>query len=147
MRNCSSAAVVFFGFAVMVAVAIGAAVYVDSCPAAKRAWLGLPKAEARGQVLRGQASWYSTAETHGRATASGERIDDGAYTAACWGVPFGTRLRVTHADRSVVVRVNDRGPAKRLVAAGRVVDLSRAAFAALAPLERGVIPVVIEEVR
>jgi rare lipoprotein A len=97
-------------------------------------------------VIHGTASWYSTAETHGRATASGERLDDGALTAAMWDVPFGTRLRVSMGGRSVVVRVNDRGPARRLVSQGRICDLTRAAFAKLAPLSRGVIPVTVERI-
>lgn len=146
MKDASTGSVVFFALAVMVALAIAVAYYVDSCPAAKAVWLDAPRIEARGQVLRGMASWYSTRECRAL-TASGEPLRDDGMTAACWGVPFGTRLRVTHRDRSIVVRVNDRGPARRLVAAGRVIDLSRAAFARLASLERGVISVTIEEVR
>lgn len=107
------------------------------------AFLLIAAAVACGAPHRPQtASWYSTAESHGR-TASGAPLDDAALTCASWDYPFGTRLRVTHAGRSVVVTVTDRGPARRLYARGRVIDLSKAAFAALADLRRGVIAVEI----
>jgi rare lipoprotein A len=68
----------------------------------------------------GIASIYS-----GGRTANGERMNPGALTAAHRSLPFGTRVRVTnhHTGRSVVVRINDRGPFVR----GRVIDLSPAA--------------------
>lgn len=73
------------------------------------------------------ASWYG--ESHrGRLTANGERFNPDDLTAASWDYPFGTRLLVAVCGRSVVVRVNDRGPAKRL---HRELDLSHAAAAAL----------------
>jgi len=92
--------------------------------------------------LRGLASWYSTHES-GRITASGEPLDDQALTCAAWGWPFGTWLWVEHEGKRVKVRVNDRGPARQLYAKGRVIDLTRAAFQKLAPLDRGVIPVTV----
>jgi rare lipoprotein A len=58
---------------------------------------------------------------------------------------LGTRVVVTHADRSVVVEITDRGPAKRLVKEGRKIDLSRAAFAKLADPDLGLIEVIIEK--
>ncbi|TIT76487.1 MAG: septal ring lytic transglycosylase RlpA family protein, partial [Mesorhizobium sp.] len=69
----------------------------------------------------GRASWYAL---HSR-TASGERMNPAALTAAHRSLPFGTKLRVTNKNngRSVVVRINDRGPFVR----GRVLDLSRGA--------------------
>jgi rare lipoprotein A len=69
----------------------------------------------------GRASWYAL---HSR-TASGERMNPAAMTAAHRSLPFGTRLRVTnrHNGRVVTVRINDRGPFVR----GRVLDLSRGA--------------------
>jgi len=72
-------------------------------------------------VRTGVASYYG-AEFAGRATACGERYDPGALTAAHRSLPFGTRLRVTNLDngRSVVVRVNDRGPAR----SDRILDVS-----------------------
>ncbi|TPK63049.1 septal ring lytic transglycosylase RlpA family protein [Mesorhizobium sp. B2-4-19] len=74
---------------------------------------------AAGQC--GRASWYAL---HSR-TASGERMNPSALTAAHRTLPFGTKLRVTNQNngRSVVVRINDRGPFIR----GRVLDLSKGA--------------------
>ncbi len=63
-------------------------------------------------------------------TANGERFRPMGLTAAMWDVPFNTRLRVTHltTGRSIVVRVNDRGPHRRL---GRLIDLSTGSCRAL----------------
>ena len=63
-------------------------------------------------------------------TANGERFQPMGMTAAIWDVPFNTRLRVTHlvTGRSIVVRVNDRGPHRRL---GRLIDLSTGSCRAL----------------
>ncbi len=73
---------------------------------------------------RGRASWYGPG-FDGRRTASGERFQPQAMTAAHRSLPFGTRVRVTHVStgRSVVVRINDRGPFTK----GRVIDLARSA--------------------
>ncbi|MBZ9675202.1 septal ring lytic transglycosylase RlpA family protein [Mesorhizobium sp. ES1-1] len=78
-----------------------------------------PANAAGGQC--GRASWYAL---HSK-TASGERMNPSALTAAHRTLPFGTRLRVTNQGngRSVVVRINDRGPFIR----GRVLDLSKGA--------------------
>jgi rare lipoprotein A len=72
----------------------------------------------------GKASYYSN-EFAGQRTASGERFNPGALTAAHRTAPFGSHIRVTHLGngKSVVVRVNDRGPFVR----GRIIDLSYAA--------------------
>lgn len=83
-----------------------------------------PAAADAGQHLgSGVASWYGPG-FHGRRTASGERFNPGALTAAHRSLPFGTRVRVVHqgTGQSVVVRINDRGPFGH----GRVIDLSRA---------------------
>ena len=78
----------------------------------------------------------------GRRTANGERMNAGALTAAHKTLPFGTMVRVTHnrTQKSVVVRINDRGPFVR----GRVIDLSAAGARAigmsgLAPVSLAVI--------
>ena len=91
-------------------------------------------------TLRGRASWYGEAH-HGRLTASGERYDMHALTAAHRSLPFGTRLRVVNLanDRTVDVRVNDRGP----VISGRILDLSYGAARALGAVQAGIIPVRI----
>src|SRR3954469_15935559 len=84
-------------------------------------------AEARS-VQSGGASWYGPG-FHGRRTASGERFNSRALTAAHRSLPFGSRVRVTNerTGRSVVVRINDRGP----FVGGRVIDLSKAAAQAV----------------
>lgn len=91
---------------------------------------------------RGVASWYGE-EHRGRITASGEPFNPDHLTAASWFYPLGTRLRIHHGARSVVVRVNDRGPARRLVRQGRVIDLSSAAFRRLAQPNLGLVRVRI----
>lgn len=91
--------------------------------------------------MRGRASWYGPG-FHGRRTASGERFNAGAYTAAHRSLPFGTKVRVTNLrnGRSVVVRINDRGP----YAGGRVIDLSKAAAQAIGMIRSGTAPVRME---
>jgi len=100
----------------------------------------VPSPQPTTVTLTGRASWYGEAH-QGRITASGERYDMHALTAAHRSLPFGTRLRVVNLnnDRSVEVRVNDRGP----VISGRILDLSYGAARALAALQAGVIPVRI----
>ena len=106
---------------------------------------GLALGSARGAEI-GVASWYG-GRHHGGPTASGERFDQNALTAAHPTVPVraGIRLRVTRLDTgaSVVVRVNDRGPARWT---GRAIDLSRAAAARLGMLGRGLARVRIERI-
>ncbi|GLS44353.1 septal ring lytic transglycosylase RlpA family protein [Methylobacterium brachythecii] len=77
------------------------------------------------------ASWYGPGLA-GRPTANGERFNPGGFTAAHRSLPFGTRVRVTnHANgRSVVVRINDRGP----FVAGRSIDLAAGAARAIGVL-------------
>lgn len=87
----------------------------------------------------GMASYYGN-ELAGRRTASGARFNPGGMTAAHRSLPFGTKLRVTHGSRSVVVTVNDRGPFVR----GRVLDLSKGAAQAIGMTGRGVGRVVAE---
>jgi rare lipoprotein A len=86
------------------------------------------------EVGRGVASWYGP-RFHGRRTASGERFDQHALTAAHRTLPFGTIVRVQSLvnGRTVDVRVNDRGPFLRK----RVIDLSRGAAEALGLIESG----------
>jgi rare lipoprotein A len=74
-----------------------------------------------GHSFSGMASFYGNES--GSKTASGQRFNQNALTAAHRTLPFGTKLRVTHGGRSVVVTINDRGPFIR----GRVLDLSTAA--------------------
>jgi rare lipoprotein A len=78
-----------------------------------------------GRSFAGIASYYGNES--GSRTASGQRFNQNAMTAAHRSLPFGTRLKVTHGDRSVVVTINDRGPFIR----GRVLDLSKGAARAI----------------
>jgi rare lipoprotein A len=89
----------------------------------------------------GVASFYTEDEW----TASGERFNTHAMTAAHPTLPFGTRLRVTNVTngRSVVVRINDRGP----FVPGRVVDLSESAAESLGMVERGIVKVKLDVVQ
>ena len=84
------------------------------------------------------ASFYGNES--GSRTASGQRFNQNAMTAAHRSLPFGTKLKVTHGDRSVVVTINDRGPFIR----GRVLDLSTGAARAVGLTSRGVGRVVAE---
>jgi rare lipoprotein A len=91
-----------------------------------------------GRSFSGMASFYGNES--GSRTASGQRFNQEALTAAHRTLPFGTRLRVTHGGRSVVVTVNDRGPFVR----GRVLDLSTGAARAIGLTSAGVGRVVAE---
>jgi rare lipoprotein A len=102
-----------------------------------------PLASRSAEVRTGKASWYGK-RFDGRKTASGERFDAGKLTAAHRTLPFGTWVRVTNLanDRTVVVRINDRGPwSKR-----RVLDLSEAAARKLGMIRAGVARVKFEVV-
>jgi rare lipoprotein A len=132
----------------MTRAATGAGESADSPPAAAP-WDG-PEASVNGpnppasadlkELERGQASWYGP-RFHGRRTASGERYDQYALTAAHKSLPFGTLVRVRSlvTGKEVDVRVNDRGPFVR----GRVIDVSRAAAEALGMMALGVKPVAL----
>ncbi|MDR0451595.1 MAG: septal ring lytic transglycosylase RlpA family protein [Treponema sp.] len=89
----------------------------------------------------GIASWYGQ-EFAGRPTASGEIFNPGQFTAAHPTLPFGTLLKVTnrHNNRSVTVRVNDRGP----FVSSRIIDVSRAAAEQLDIVATGTAPVLVE---
>ena len=95
----------------------------------------------------GKASWYSE-ESPGinERTANNEIFDDSRLTAAMWQVPFNQRVRVTNLKngKSVTVRINDRGPHKRYVKKGRIIDLSKYAFSNIAPLKEGLIHIQLE---
>jgi len=93
-----------------------------------------------GHSFSGMASYYGNES--GSRTASGQRFNQGAMTAAHRSLPFGTKLRVTHGGQSVVVTINDRGPFIR----GRVLDLSTGAARAIGLTSAGVGRVTAEVV-
>jgi len=93
------------------------------------------------KVVQGAASWYGPG-FYGRTTANGERFRKGTLTAAHRTLPFGTKVRVTNLSngRSVVVRINDRGPFKY----HRVIDLAHGAASQLKMMQTGEVPVKLE---
>ncbi|MEH2148531.1 septal ring lytic transglycosylase RlpA family protein [Nostoc sp.] len=104
----------------------------------------LPQQVAVGVVratLRGMASYYGY-DGSGNRTASGQRFNPEEMTAAHRSLPFGTQVRVTNTrnGRSVVLRINDRGPYIR----GRIIDVSAGAARILGMMGSGVAPVHIE---
>ncbi|MCR5813581.1 MAG: septal ring lytic transglycosylase RlpA family protein [Desulfovibrio sp.] len=100
-----------------------------------------PLKDPRGYRAQGIASYYASA-FQGRKTASGERYDQRDLTCAHTTLPFASKVRVTNLrnGRSVLVRVNDRGPFKK----GRIVDLSKAAAQELNMLGQGTAKVLVE---
>lgn len=107
-----------------------------------------PPVPDAGASERGLASWYGVGDGyHGRRTASGERFNREALTAAHFSLPFGTHVRVTNLKngKQTVVRINDRFPRSTLEK-GRIIDLSYRAAQALEMVRDGVAPVVIEVV-
>ena len=101
--------------------------------------LALLAAPASAETCK--ASYYGAAH-HGRKTASGERFNMHALTAAHRSYRFGTMLRVTYRGKSITVRVNDRGPASWT---GRCLDLSEGAARALGMIRAGVGTVTIQK--
>ena len=89
----------------------------------------------------GMASYYSD-EYHGRLTSNGEVFDQNKFTAAHKTLPFDTKVKVVNLtnDKSVLVRINDRGPFKM----GRVIDLSKAAARELDMMSSGLAEVKLE---
>ncbi|KFE54247.1 septal ring lytic transglycosylase RlpA family protein [Pseudomonas syringae] len=97
--------------------------------------------DPRGYDETGTASYYGS-QHHGNRTASGERFDQHGLTAAHRRLPFGTQVRVTNLnnDKTVIVRINDRGPHTR----GRLIDVSREAAEQLGMLRSGTAPVRVQ---
>ena len=97
--------------------------------------------DSETHALRGVASYYSS-DFHGKKTANGERFDMHDLTAAHRTLPFNTLVKVTNLEnnKSVVVRINDRGPFKK----GRIVDLSLGAAKKINLIETGTAEVKLE---
>jgi len=121
-------------FALLTALAVVACGCAGAHPAATTPVTGPPPET-------GVASYYAH-QHDGRRTASGERFDMSAMTAAHRTLPFGSRVRVTNLDngRSVVVRINDRGPFRK----ARVIDVSYAAAQELRMVTPGTARVQID---
>ena len=115
--------------------------FVAACAAATVPSRPEPPRIGPDGLERGMATWYG--ERHqGGPTASGERFDMNAFTAAHKTLRMNTRVRVVNLKngREVVVRINDRGPYAR----GRIIDVSKAAARQLGMIDDGVVPVTVE---
>jgi rare lipoprotein A len=123
-----------YGWLLWLAVALGSAGCLTSPPSTPAMLAPTPAPVTQ----TGRASWYGEPH-HGLLTASGERFDMNALTAAHPTLPFGTRLLVVNLDndREVEVRINDRGPS----VPGRIIDLSYAAARAIGAVGAGIVPV------
>ena len=133
-RQAARRRLVFLAAAAAAGVVLGCA----STAGARRGSHAAVRVEAR--VEEGRASYYGRAFA-GRKTASGERYDPNAMTAAHKTLPFGTRIRVSRpGGRSVTVRVNDRCGCP----GGRIVDLSEGAARKLDMMRAGVVAVRLE---
>ena len=108
------------------------AAHASSTPAWWGANAAVTPSFGSGRTFSGMASYYGSES--GSRTASGQHFNQNAMTAAHRSLPFGTKLRVTHGERSVIVTVNDRGPFIR----GRVLDLSTGAARAIGLIGAGV---------
>ena len=98
------------------------------------------QSDLTGYSESGTASYYAM-KFHNRKTASGERFDNYSMTAAHKTLPFGTKVKVTNIrnGKSVKVTINDRGPFVK----GRIIDLTRAAFAKIEKVDKGITKVKI----
>jgi rare lipoprotein A (peptidoglycan hydrolase) len=94
------------------------------------------------KTYSGHASWYSIKTNHGRTTASGRLLANGAYTAAHKSLPFGTRIRVTSLfnGKSEILRITDRGPYIK----GRIIDVTIGSAQRLGFYSRGITKVKVE---
>jgi rare lipoprotein A len=113
---------------------IAIATLIAAAPVAAQDAAPAAPAPASSVLASGMASYYGDVHA-GNRTASGERFNPDEMTAAHRSLPFGTKLRVTDPStgRSVIVRVNDRGPFHK----GRILDLSEAAARELGIVRRG----------
>ena len=112
--------------------------FVHTLAAAAATGLFLAVSAGAASAQCGGASWYALTSK----TASGERMNPAAMTAAHRSLPFGAKVRVVNQrnGRAVIVRINDRGPFIR----GRVIDLSKAAAGKIGMIRAGHAPICIE---
>jgi rare lipoprotein A len=115
--------------------------FAHAAQTGEHSWRDASASSGSGRTFSGMASFYGNES--GSKTASGQRFNQNAMTAAHRTLPFGTKLRVTHGGQSVVVTINDRGPFVR----GRVLDLSTGAARAIGLTGAGVGQVVAEVIQ
>jgi rare lipoprotein A len=129
-----------------VALAIAGVILIPSCAATGNA---TAKSDSKfpdfwpvESVQKGKASWYSIRTNYGTRTASGERLNNTAATAAHKTLPLGTKVRVTNMSngKAEVVTITDRGPYIR----GRIIDVTVGVAERLGFAARGVVPVQVE---
>jgi len=118
-------------FSVIVIIPLTLLLFLEGCSSHEKF---RPGPKLIGFRETGIASCYAL-KFQNRKTASGERLDNYAMTAAHKSLPFGTRVIVTNLNngKTVTVRINDRGPFVK----GRIIDLTRAAFAKIEDLDKG----------
>ncbi len=126
-------------------IAIGIMVTACSSPSKPTPTKPQPPKKTWSGIQRGLATWYG-GKHHGGPTASGERFDKRALTAAHRTLKMHTKVRVTNKKngRSVIVRINDRGPFGN---AKRIIDVSEKAAEVLDMIEAGVVPVTVEIIK
>jgi peptidoglycan lytic transglycosylase len=141
-RSRERSPVVKSGFRQLAFASFSLLLLLNACSTVRRV-TELPVATT-AETRVGTASWYGRLH-QGKRTASGERFDRYAMTAAHPSLPFGSRVRVTNLEngRSEIVRVNDRGP----YVSGRIIDLSYAAARALGIARKGLARVRVTRVR
>ncbi len=102
-----------------------------------------PTEASTGFIQKGKASFYAS-KFNGRKTSCGERVNANAFEGAHRTLPFNTMVEITNLanNRSVIVRINDRGPFLK----GRILDVTYAAAKALGMIQRGVANVKIQVV-
>jgi rare lipoprotein A len=129
-----------------VALAIAGVILIPSCAATGNATAKsdsqFPDFWPVESVQKGKASWYSIRTNYGTRTASGERLNNTAATAAHKTLPLGTKVRVTNMSngKAEVVTITDRGPYIR----GRIIDVTVGVAERLGFAARGVVPVQVE---
>jgi rare lipoprotein A len=129
-----------------VALAIAGVILIPSCASTGNATASTTSAHPDSwpvhSVQQGKASWYSVRSNFGTKTASGQRLNNAAATAAHKTLPMGTKVRVTNVanGKAEVVTITDRGPYKR----GRIIDVTIGVAERLGFVSRGVVPVKVE---
>jgi len=121
----------------------GVVIFLSGCAASGTAHSkSLTQADEYPTVQRGKASWYSIGTNSGTRTASGQRLNNRAATAAHKTLPMGTKVRVTNEGngKSEIVTIIDRGPYVR----GRIIDLTIGSAERLGFVHRGEALVKVE---
>jgi rare lipoprotein A len=127
---------------ISVALAIAGVITIPSCASTSTVTTKPTEARKIASVQHGKASWYSVNTNGGTRTASGNRLNNNAATAAHKTLPMGSKVRVVNLanGKSEVVTITDRGP----YVGGRVIDVTIGVAERLGFASRGVVPVKLE---